>query len=89
MGKAGERILRSIHEARAWARGGTTEGFVVHVPSDHYTYRVAWSEEDQKFVGTCVEFPNLSHLAVDREEALVGIQELVRDAGADMPITNS
>ena len=32
MSKAGERILRSIEQARAFARGETTEGFIVHVP---------------------------------------------------------
>lgn len=32
MSKAGERILASIREARAFARGEVTEGFVVHLP---------------------------------------------------------
>ncbi len=32
MSKAGSRILRSARQARAYARGETTEGFVVHVP---------------------------------------------------------
>jgi putative transcriptional regulator len=32
MTKAGERLLRSARNARAWARGEVTEGFVVHVP---------------------------------------------------------
>lgn len=52
--------------------------------SDHYTYRVSWSEEDQEFVGTCLEFPSLSHLDEDRHAALEGIEELVRVAVADM-----
>lgn len=51
---------------------------------DHYTYRVSWSEEDQEFVGTCAEFPSLSHLADSRFEALRGIEALVRDVVADM-----
>ncbi len=34
MSKAGDRILRSVRHARAYARGETEEGFVVHVP-DH------------------------------------------------------
>ena len=34
MSKAGSRILRSIEQARAFARGETTEGFIVHVPKD-------------------------------------------------------
>ena len=32
MSKAGDRILRSIEQARACARDETTEGFIVHVP---------------------------------------------------------
>jgi len=32
MSKAGERILASIREARAFARGETNKGFRVHVP---------------------------------------------------------
>lgn len=32
MSKAGDRILASVHEARAWARGEAVEGFRVHVP---------------------------------------------------------
>ncbi len=52
--------------------------------ADHYTYRVTWSEEDQEYVGTCVEFPSLSHLAEDRAEALRGIEVLVHDVVGDM-----
>jgi putative transcriptional regulator len=32
MSKAGKRILTSVRQARAYARGETTEGFVAHVP---------------------------------------------------------
>ena len=32
MSIAGNRILQSVRRARAYARGETTEGFVVHVP---------------------------------------------------------
>jgi predicted HicB family RNase H-like nuclease len=52
--------------------------------SDHYTYRVLWSPEDNEFVGQCAEFPSLSHLAPDQVEALVGIRALVCDVVADM-----
>jgi putative transcriptional regulator len=34
MSTAGNRILRSVRNARAYARGETTEGFVAHVPSE-------------------------------------------------------
>jgi len=52
--------------------------------ADHYTYRVSWSEEDQECVGTCAEFPSLSHLAGSKAEALRGIVELVADIVEDM-----
>lgn len=32
MTKAGERLLKSARKARAFARGETAEGFVVHAP---------------------------------------------------------
>lgn len=32
MSKAGERLLRSVRNARAYARGEATDGFVAHVP---------------------------------------------------------
>jgi predicted HicB family RNase H-like nuclease len=52
--------------------------------ADHYTYRVSWSEDDREFVGTCLEFPSLSHLDEDRHATLEGIEALVRDVVADM-----
>jgi predicted HicB family RNase H-like nuclease len=52
--------------------------------TDKYTYRVTWSDEDQEFVGLCTEFPSLSWLASTRDEALHGIEKLVREVVADM-----
>ena len=52
--------------------------------SDHYTYRVTWSEEDQEHVGLCAEFPSLSWLASSPEAALRGIRRVVAEAVADM-----
>lgn len=51
---------------------------------DHYTYRVSWSAEDGEYVGTCAEFPGLSHLASTRAGALEGIEQLVAFAVQDM-----
>ena len=34
MSKAGSRILNSVRAARAFARGGSDGGFVVHVPDN-------------------------------------------------------
>ena len=49
-----------------------------------YEYSVWWSEEDQEYVGTCVEFPSLSWLAEDRTSALDGIVQLVDEVVNDM-----
>ena len=55
--------------------------------SDHYTYRVTWSAEDEEHVGLCVEFPSLSWLAATPEEALTGIRRMVRDVVREMKTT--
>ena len=52
--------------------------------NDRYTYRVTWSEEDEEYVGLCVEFPSLSWLSNSPEEALAGIRALVADVVVDM-----
>jgi predicted HicB family RNase H-like nuclease len=54
--------------------------------NDHYTYRVTWSEEDGEYVGLCVEFPSLSWLASEPEEALKGIRQVVAEAVADLRV---
>jgi predicted RNase H-like HicB family nuclease len=51
---------------------------------DKYTYRVTWSDEDNEYVGLCTEFPSLSWLASTRDEALHGVEALVRDVVADV-----
>lgn len=55
--------------------------------SDHYTYRITWSAEDNEHVGLCAEFPSLSWLAPTSAAALSGIQCLVRECLADMHTT--
>jgi predicted HicB family RNase H-like nuclease len=52
--------------------------------NDRYTYRVTWSEEDEEYVGLCVEYPSLSWLAPRPQEALEGIRQVVADVVADM-----
>jgi predicted RNase H-like HicB family nuclease len=53
-------------------------------PAEKYTYRVVWSEDDQRYVGVCTEFPSLSHLASSHDEALDGVIGLVRSMLVDM-----
>ena len=55
---------------------------------DRYTYRVAWSEEDQEHVGLCAEFPGLSWLEKSPEKALAGIRRVVKSCVADMTTSN-
>ena len=56
--------------------------------AEHFTYRVSWSEEDGEYVGTCAEFPSLSHLAAGPEAALRGVRKLVADVIAEMRANN-
>jgi predicted HicB family RNase H-like nuclease len=52
--------------------------------TDHYTYRVQWSAEDESFVGTVAEFPSLSWLDEDPVKAIEGIRHVVADVVTDM-----
>ncbi|MSQ99246.1 MAG: type II toxin-antitoxin system HicB family antitoxin [Xanthomonadales bacterium] len=52
--------------------------------TDKYTYRVTWSEEDGEFVGLCAEFPSLSWLSVDPEEAMRGVRSLIKNCAKEM-----
>ena len=58
-----------------------------------YTYRIIWSEDDEEFIGLCAEFPGLSWLDPDHDNALRGIRSLVSEciedmvrAGEDVPV---
>jgi predicted HicB family RNase H-like nuclease len=55
--------------------------------SDHYTYRVTWSEDDREYVGLCAELPSLSWFASSPEAALRGIRSVVADVVTDMKRT--
>ena len=55
--------------------------------SDHYTYRVTWSPDDQEHAGLCAEFPSLSSLAASPGEALDGIRKLVGEVLENMAAT--
>ena len=52
--------------------------------SDQYTYRITWSAEDEEYVVLCLEFPLLSWLAPQPEDAFAGIRRAVADAVQDM-----
>ncbi len=52
--------------------------------NDRYTYRVTWSEEDDEYVGLCIEFPSLSWLSSTPEAALEGIRQVAADVVIDL-----
>ena len=58
------------------------------INNDRYTYRVTWSEEDQEYIGLCVEFASLSWLDIHPEDALKGIRQVVADVVADLKSNN-
>jgi predicted HicB family RNase H-like nuclease len=60
----------------------------MNTQSDHYTYRITWSEEDQEYVGLCLEFPSLSYLAKTQAVALKEIMKLVHETVADMEMNH-
>ena len=54
-----------------------------HSQGEPYTYRIIWSVKEEKYVGLCDEFPSLSYLDKNLENALAGIRDLVKSASAD------
>lgn len=54
------------------------------VDVSHYSYRVAWSLEDDEFVATVAEFPSLSWLAPSQVQALQGLEAVLADVVLDM-----
>ena len=52
--------------------------------SGYYTYQITWSEKDQEYVGSCLEFQSLSHLAKTQSSALKGIIKLIDITVKDM-----
>jgi predicted HicB family RNase H-like nuclease len=55
--------------------------------ADEYLYNVAWSEEDELFVGRVVEFPSLAAHGDTLEKALREIKKVVDFVIADMAVS--
>ena len=55
--------------------------------SDHYTYHITWSAEDEEYVGLCHEFPSLSCLESTADAAFAGIRQVVAGVMEDMQAT--
>lgn len=51
--------------------------------TDHYTYRVVWSAEDEAYCGTAAEWRGLSWIADTPETAFQGIRELIAESVQD------
>lgn len=49
-----------------------------------FTYQVLWSEEDQEYVATVAEFPLLSWLDADRQQAEQSLLDLVAEVVEDI-----
>ena len=56
--------------------------------AEDYTYHVEWSDREQEYLGTCLEFPSLSWLDPNRQKALEGITKLVGAVLKDMHSNN-
>ncbi|MDK8486885.1 antitoxin HicB [Corynebacterium pseudodiphtheriticum] len=48
------------------------------------TYQVLWLEEDQEYVATVAEFPSLSWLDADRQQAEQRLLDLVAEVVEDI-----
>ncbi|MGW8431329.1 type II toxin-antitoxin system HicB family antitoxin [Curtobacterium citreum] len=54
------------------------------INTEHYTYRVRWSAEDDAYVGTVAELPSMSWIEDTSVAAFTGIRTLVADTVKDM-----
>lgn len=54
------------------------------MPHEHYTYCVAWSPQDEAYVGTVVELPSLSCAAHNGLHAYIGIRALAAEVVEEM-----
>ena len=61
-------------------RAGDSKAQENRLAVDHYAFRIFWSAEDRRYVGTCAEFPSLSHLDASPAKALKGIRDLIESA---------
>lgn len=64
----------------------TSDGILLDAPAEqqpeklvaeNYTFRLAWSEEDDEYIATCEEFPYLSDVNPNPRLALAAIIELI------------
>lgn len=53
--------------------------FLRNIYLKNYHYFVEWSEQKQKSIGLCSEFPMLSYLDNDTQLAISGIKELIEN----------
>ena len=46
---------------------------------EKYDYQISWSPDDNEYVGLCSQFPGLSYLASNKQDALSGIIDVVKN----------
>ena len=66
---------RAKRDSSTWLNVGSIRDF---------TFSVHWSNDEDAFVGTCDDFPPLSHLSTNPSGALYGIMDLVLDVVTEM-----
>jgi hypothetical protein len=54
------------------------------VSAAHYTYEVAWSEEERAFIARVKEFPSLEARAVSRGAALRALKSVVYSVAKEL-----
>lgn len=55
----------------------------------HYAYRVQWSSEDGEYVASVAEYPSLSWLEKEHNQALQGLVDLVSEVVSDLEETGA
>jgi hypothetical protein len=51
------------------------------IGDSQFTYRAFWSAHDEKWIGVCLEFPDLGVWETTMYRALLGIKRLVEERG--------
>lgn len=79
-----ELCMGTIHQSRIWDERRLSDRPPTCMRPGGPGIKVAWSEDDKEWVGTCKEFPSLSHVAPTEQEALDGIKELIKAVRQDI-----
>lgn len=87
MARATAKVHRkraSVSRAKRERTNSKSKSSMLKELANRYTYRLAWSEKDDEFIATVVEFPSLSWISKSRESALRGLTSLIEEVIKDM-----